>query len=217
MSRGPLPVKAFAAALRAAMARGHVMHFRRTRGSTADLMVSGGGILAIVRVQSAPRIHGTPAEIAAEFHNTIAPLRIHPAGGPVSLELWLCSRYGVLRFFRVLGDGIAEIGADGNVLPAGPMAHARINRSRSCQKKPAAPEKIADGEVPEDPAAGDIPPALPEPPGSEKSPVVPEPGSGEVPAVQATDEKKPVSLAPGGDILMSLKEPVAGEGPGGPG
>jgi len=171
------------------------MLFRRTRGSTADLMVSGGGILAIVRVRNAPRIHGTPAEIAAEYSNAIALLRIHPAGGPVSLELWLCSRYGVLRFFRVAGDGIVEIGPDGNVLPAGPMAHARIIRSRSCQKKPAAPE----------------------PPGTEKSPAVPEPGSGAVPAVLTTDEKNPVRGAPGGDTLTSLKEPVAGEGPGGPG
>jgi hypothetical protein len=72
------------------------MFFRRTRGSTADLMVSGSGTLAIVRVQNAMRLYATVAEIEWEFLDTIARLRVHPSGGPVSRELWLYSRYGVL-------------------------------------------------------------------------------------------------------------------------
>jgi hypothetical protein len=119
MSRGPLPSKGFDAALPIAKARGHVMYFRRMRGSTADLMVSGNGILAIIRIQNAPRLHMTLADIEAEFRDAIALLRIHPGGGPVSRELWLYSRYGSLRFFRVEDNGIVELSADGKVLGAG--------------------------------------------------------------------------------------------------
>jgi hypothetical protein len=119
MSRGPLPSKGFDAALPVARARGHVERIRRMRGNTADLMVSGGGILAIIRLQNAPRLYGTLVEIAREFYDAIARLRIHPAGGPVSRELWLYSRYGMLRFFRVEETGIVEIGADGKELSEG--------------------------------------------------------------------------------------------------
>jgi hypothetical protein len=119
MSRGPLPSKGFDAALPIAKARGYVMHFRRMRGSTADFMVSGNGILAIIRIQNAPRLHGSLADIEAEFRDAIDLLRVHPGGGPVSRELWLYSRRGALRFFRVEGPGIRELGADGKVLADG--------------------------------------------------------------------------------------------------
>ncbi len=116
MSSGPLPSRGFDAALPVAQARGHVMFFRRTHGSTADLMISGGGILAIVRLRSAPRLYAAIADIGWECRIAIAHLRLHPRGGPLSLELWLYSRYGGLRFFRLLDDGIMEIGADGKEL-----------------------------------------------------------------------------------------------------
>jgi hypothetical protein len=118
MIRGPLPSRGFDAALPVARARGHVEHFRRMRGNTADLMVSGGGFLAIIRLQNTPRLWQDIPEIEWQFADAIARLRLHPAGGPVSRELWLYSRYGVLRFFRILENGIVEIGADGRELAA---------------------------------------------------------------------------------------------------
>jgi hypothetical protein len=142
MSRGPQPSRGFDAALPVARARGHVEHIRRMRGNTADLMVSGGGILAIIRLQNAPRLYGTIAEIAREFYDAIARLRLYPAGGPVSRELWLYSRYGVLRFFRVLDDGIVETEADGKVPGAGPVVPAPAGRAGSGEK---IPEPFASG------------------------------------------------------------------------
>jgi hypothetical protein len=176
MSRGPPPAKGIEAALPVARARGHVMVFRRERGSTADLMVSGSGILAIIRVQNAPRLYGSLAAIIAEFSDAIARLRLHPAGAPVSRELWLYSRYGVFRFFRVEDDGIVEIKADGNVLADGPVAPVTTGRSRSCQKKAAVPEQVSAGKNPAGPAACDKMPALPVRPEAGKSPGVPAPG-----------------------------------------
>lgn len=217
MIRGPLPSKGFDAALPVARARGHVEHFRRMRGNTADLMVSGSGILAIIRIQNAPRLYLTLAEIAREFSDAIARLRLHPAGGPVSRELWLYSRYGVLRFFRVLDDGIVEIGADGKVLAAGPVVPAPAGRAGSGKKLPAVPVQhaeenlagpvvsvktpelpgypAADEEKPAVPVSCDEMPALPGAPAAEKSPAVPALSGGEVPVV--------------------LQEVVADEGPGG--
>ena len=196
MSRGPPPAKGFDAALPIANARGHVMHFRRTRGSTADLMVSGSGILAIIRLQNAPRLYGMPAEIAREFYDAIARLRIHPTGGPVSRELWLYSRYGVLRFFRVLDDGIVEIGADGKVLAAGPAGPATTGRARPGKKRPGVPEQLTGEEDPAAPASCHETPAQPKTPAAENDPAVP---------------------APGGERAGVRQEPVAWEGRGGPG
>jgi hypothetical protein len=194
MSRGPLPSKGFDAALPVARARGHVEYFRRMRGNTADLMVSGSGILSIIRIQNAPRLYGTPAEIAREFSDTIARLRVHPAGGPVSRELWLYSRYGVLRFFRVLDNGIVELGADGNVLAAGPVVPAPAGRARTGKKIPAVPEQSAHEKNPADMPAGEKVPALPKQPAACESTAM---------------------TALGGEEAAVLREPAAADGPGG--
>jgi hypothetical protein len=219
MSRGPFPSKGFDAAIPIAKARGHVEHFRRMRGNTADLMVSGGGLLAIIRIQNAPRLYGTPAEIAREFYDAIARLRLHPAGGPVSRELWLYSRYGVLRFFRVLDNGIVELGADGKVLAAGPVVPAPAGRVGSGKKMPAVQEQLAGEKNPAGPASCDETPALPGLPAAEKSPAVPATGVEAVPAVQGRVpvNDKPEYPVSGCDIVVIQQEPVAEKGPGGEG
>ena len=194
MSRGPLPSKGFDAALPVARARGHVEYFRRMRGTTANLMVSGSGILSIIRIQNAPRLYGTLAEIAREFYDAIARLRVHPAGGPVSRELWLYSRYGMLRFFRVLDDGIVELGADGNVLAAGPLVPAPAGRSRTGKKSAVVLEQSAQEENPADMAAGKKVPALPVQPATCESPAV---------------------TARGGEEAAVSREPAGEECPGG--
>lgn len=140
------------------------MLFRRMRGSTADLMVSGNGILAIIRVQYTPRLQGNPAEFAAQFRDAIALLRIHPSGGPVSRELWLYTRYGVFRFFRVEDDGIVEIGPDGKVLSTRPVIPEKAGRPRSRRKLPAAADEASAREALAVPASGSgAPIVLPEP------------------------------------------------------
>ncbi|OPX62197.1 MULTISPECIES: hypothetical protein [unclassified Methanoregula] len=171
MSKGPQPDRGFDAALPVAFARGHVEFFRRTRGGTADLMVSGSGIIAIIRIRYAPRLYLDLAEIEWEFADPIARLRLHPAGSPVSRELWLYSRYGVLRFFRVLDHGIVEIGTDGKELamagPAKPEEKIQAvveekNPAEPEEKKPAAPEPAAAGNTPENPVASALVAVLPD-------------------------------------------------------
>jgi hypothetical protein len=194
MSHGPVPAKGLDAALPVAKARGNVMYFRRMRGSTADLMVSGSGILAIIRIRFAPRLFGTPAEIAREFYEAVALLRLHPAGGPVSRELWLYSRHGVLRFFRVEDNGLVELRADGSVMPVVPQAPAATRKSWSRMKKPVATAQPGTGERPTDPAAGGKILTAPEKP--------------------ATAESPKVSAPTGTGIVTVKPEPVTEEGPG---
>ena len=116
MTHGPVSMTGFTAALPVARLRGHVDLFRHGQGSMATFLIAGISLLAIVQLRKASRLHGTVADIAAAHRDVIENLRLYPAGGPVSRELWLFSRYGVLRFFRVEASGITEIGADGKVL-----------------------------------------------------------------------------------------------------
>ena len=116
MTRGPESRTGFAAALPVARRRGHVDLFRHGQGSRAEFLIAGSVMLAIVRLRRATCLHGTVADIASIFRKVIDDFRSYPAGGPVFRELWLYSRYGVLRFFRVEDDGIVEIAADGTVL-----------------------------------------------------------------------------------------------------
>ena len=195
MSRGPLPARGLDAALPVALARGHVMFFRRTRGYTADLMVSGNGILAIIAIRNAPQLYGSLADLEAEFRQAIALLRLHPAGGPVSRELWLYSRYGALRYFRVEDPGIVELCADGSVMKAVPPVPVATRKNWSRMKKQVVPEKPAAAAKPEAPAGKDGPPAAPGP------------AAGEGPAVSA----------PGSACPAVMPDPVAVQVPGGPG
>jgi hypothetical protein len=90
--------------------------FRHGQGSRAEFLITGSVMLAIVRLRRATCLHGTVADIALLFRKVIDDFRGYPAGGPVVRELWLYSRYGVLRFLRVEDDRITEIAADGTVL-----------------------------------------------------------------------------------------------------
>jgi hypothetical protein len=87
----------------------------------ADILIAGSGLLAIVRLRKASRLHGPVADIMAAYQDVIDDLRLYPAGGPVTRELWLFSRYGVLRYFRVEDSGIIETGPDGKVPPETPI------------------------------------------------------------------------------------------------
>lgn len=116
MTRGPETITGFAAALPVARRRGHVDLFRHDQGSRAEFLIAGSVQIAIVRLRRATCLHGPAVDIASAFREVLESLRLYPAGGPVSRELWLFSRYGVLRFFRVEESGISEIGADGKEL-----------------------------------------------------------------------------------------------------
>jgi hypothetical protein len=109
MKRGPPPARGFDIAIPIGLIRGRVMLFQPLPDHVCDFTITGNGIFALVRLMSATRLHASITEITREYSDAIAGLLTIPFGGPVSRELWLYSRYGTMRFFRVAEAGLVEI------------------------------------------------------------------------------------------------------------
>ena len=126
MTKGPVPQKAIDIALPAAMARGFGIPCRRVNGSIADFVIAGPGWTAVVTICRTKQLNEIVADMAKQFPLAIAGLaRVPPAPGR-SCEIWACDYYGNIRFFRVAGTGLVEIGPDGNLL-ADPACAAKIS------------------------------------------------------------------------------------------
>jgi hypothetical protein len=102
----------------------------------AEFLITGNGWFVMVRVRLARRIYASIAEIEAEFSDTIAGLRLVSRCGPVSCELWLYSRYGTLRHFRVEDAGLVEIDCYG---PLPVREKPAVTGTPSCGEKNPAP------------------------------------------------------------------------------
>jgi hypothetical protein len=116
MSRGPLPRRALDAALPVARQRGTVRQAERGPELLYDFTILGVAPIAFVRVKYAARIRAALPEIVACFQEEISLIRLITHDAAISRELWLCSKHGTLRFFRVTNDGLIELGRDGKVL-----------------------------------------------------------------------------------------------------
>jgi hypothetical protein len=138
MTRGRLPKKGLGDAIMVAKARGTVMVFLQNRESVCDFMIIGNGNLIVVRVRKARYIRGTREEIEREFRDPIKGLRSFPGPGPVIRELWIYSRYGIWRFFRVEDTIIVEICQDGTPLKNSFIEVARTVRAVYPRKTGAA-------------------------------------------------------------------------------
>jgi len=129
MSPAPRPRRALPDAISLARLRGKVELTRHSREALFHFLIIAAGIVAFVRVRYAPQILATLPDISVEFRNDISRLRAIVQDAAISRELWLRSRHGTWRFFRVTAEGLVEIGRDGHVLPencgggtAGPVA-----------------------------------------------------------------------------------------------
>lgn len=117
VSRGPAPQSAIDAALKIAWARGFVTLCHRCRGSACDFVIHTAEYTAVVSIVRCRRLHGTLAEMQAQCAEPLARIQLVPQGPCRSLELWACSPYGGIRFFRVSGVGLLEeIRRDGELL-----------------------------------------------------------------------------------------------------
>jgi hypothetical protein len=105
--------RGIALAIPIATNRGHVMVFVPSVTNLGEFMIAGNGWFVIVRIRLARKILASVDEIEAEFHDAITGLGLVPRSGPVSCELWLYSRYGNLRHFRVGDAGLVEINCYG--------------------------------------------------------------------------------------------------------
>jgi hypothetical protein len=113
MSRGPYPGRTLAAALPIAEIRGNVQKIRSARESMYDIVIATAVPVAFVRVKYADRIDLTLAQ-TEEFHRvSINRLRAIISTEKISRELWLRSRHGTWRFFRILKTGLVELSRNG--------------------------------------------------------------------------------------------------------
>lgn len=113
MSRGPRANQTLADAIAIAKIRGTVQMAEPGPEMQYDFTITGTKPLAFVSVKYTEHILMLLEEIARECDEKIRRLRSVAQDTAVSCELWLRSRYGTWRFFRVFAEGIVEIGRDG--------------------------------------------------------------------------------------------------------
>ena len=122
MSRGPRPRVAIGEALEIAKKRGTVQVAGDNPESLYDFAIVSASPVAFVRVKYAARILAPEIDIASGYRDDIARLRSLPQETAISRELWLRSKHGTWRFFRVTAGALTELGRDGRPLtgPADP-------------------------------------------------------------------------------------------------
>jgi len=118
MSRGPRPLVTLRDAIPIALQRGIINLAERGTELLYDFTISETKPtpVAFVSVKYTERIRATLEDISRDCDDRIRQLRLIARDATVSCELWLHSRYGTWRFFRVTLDGIVELGRDGRSL-----------------------------------------------------------------------------------------------------
>lgn len=150
MSKDADMPRGIALALPIATRRGHVMVFIPSLFNLGDFIIAGNGCFVFVRIRWAQKISSDIRQIESDFGSTITDLRNVPRTGSLSCELWLYSRYGTLRYFRIGRAGIEEIdwygrplAGDGSPGPAG-TANAGSNAATAVTLPIAALPEQAD-------------------------------------------------------------------------
>lgn len=109
----PRPRRVLPEAVSLARLRGKVEVTRDNREALYHFTIIATGMVAFVRVRYAAQILATPAGILSEFREDISRLRVIVQNTAISRELWLRSRHGTWRFFRVTAEGLIEISRAG--------------------------------------------------------------------------------------------------------
>jgi hypothetical protein len=109
MTRGPVSEQAIAWALPLARLRGTVYCLGNGPESPCHFEIVSSREIVFVRVKRTRCLHQSPGDLEMECRDHILRLRAIPAPSSCYRELWVCSRYGRWRFFRVTETGIGEI------------------------------------------------------------------------------------------------------------
>jgi hypothetical protein len=117
-----LPQKGIDIALPVARSRGFVIFCRHYDGYIFDLVNAEIGRTSIVHRVRTRRLNDTVAGMAGQSGTALAGLCRVPRYPGRNLEIRAAGYYGNLRFFRVLGPGIAEISRNGAQLDPAALA-----------------------------------------------------------------------------------------------
>ncbi|PKG32094.1 MAG: hypothetical protein CW742_09960 [Methanoregula sp.] len=93
--------------------------YERGPGSIATFAIVRPGMLAEVRIQRLRQMGCTKESLNGDAASEIAGLKMYPSCPQISRELWGVSQDYFIRFFRVMDNGVIELGSDGEPLPAG--------------------------------------------------------------------------------------------------
>jgi len=119
MSRGPRPHRALAEAIPIAKARGIVQLAMGGPERVFDIAIVSKIPVTFARVMFAPEILATIQQLAEDFKEEIAQLRIIARDTAIAAELWLRSKHGTWRFFLVTPNSLVEIDREGKPLLPG--------------------------------------------------------------------------------------------------
>jgi len=121
MTRGPDSEQAIAWATELAVLRGDVYLFRKNRDRPCDFLLVNDREILFVAVRRTRNLYRSMETHAAGYEETIGRLRMvrNPAAGR---QLWLFSRRGKYRMFRVSPEGMEEITAAKEDSPGRPAA-----------------------------------------------------------------------------------------------
>lgn len=138
MTRGPPPRKGLGDAVSIASARGTVMRFVRDPECRCDFLIKHDDKLILVNVRKALQLSHTLVEMEREFSEPIMWLRSFPSSPHIIRELWIYSRRGFWRFFRIEQGGIEEICQDGTQMKNSFFEVIRTVRGAHSRKKGSA-------------------------------------------------------------------------------
>ena len=116
MSRGPRPHKALSEAIPIAKARGIIQMALSGPERVFDIAIISKVPVTFTRVMFEPVILATTRQLADDFKEEIAQLRIIAHDAAITAELWLRSKHGTWRFFLVTPSTLVEIDRDGKRL-----------------------------------------------------------------------------------------------------
>ena len=119
MTRGPRPHRALAEAIPIAKARGIVQLALSGPERVFDIAIISKVPVVFARVMFAPAILATTRQLADDFKEEIAQLRVIARDAAITAELWLRSKHGTWRFFLVTPNSLVEIDRDGKRIVSG--------------------------------------------------------------------------------------------------
>jgi hypothetical protein len=113
MTKGRPATRGVDDAVDIARKRGCVMKIVYGLESVCDLFIRTAAYIAFVKTRRTEKITATIQEIEHAYHDLIAELRLFPVSAQILLELWIYSRHGTYRFFRLGEAGLVELDRDG--------------------------------------------------------------------------------------------------------
>ena len=120
MNRGRPATRGINDAVAIAQKRGCVMRVTYAHDSVCDFFIRAVMLVIFVRVMRIEKIVAPVNEIEFVCRRMIAELRLFPPSQQIRLELWVYSKHGTYRFFRLTTAGLEEIQQSGEPGTAGP-------------------------------------------------------------------------------------------------